>query len=189
MKVLKQTLKASAIGAITACMVFGMMDAKAEDAGTNITAQVTNTITWVETQALDFGEFTALSHTADVSTITIDPTTGAPTYGNPGSARITEITAGDRGIFDGSGIAPSVSMTLTLPTADVTLTCGTCTGGNPTFTVPSANFTSDPAVGAVSSDAGGLVTVGVGARLTTIATAAPYEDGAYSGAYTVSLNY
>ena len=186
MKLFKQTLKASAIGAVTAALAFGVIDAKAEDAGTNITAQVTNTFTWVETQALDFGEFIAVNHGTDVSTITIDPTTGAPTYANTGAARITEITAGDRGIFDATNAAPSALMTLTLPTT-VTLTCGTCPAGTEDFTV--GNFVSDPTGAGLTTDATGALTVGVGARLTTIASANSYEDGAYSGTYTVSLNY
>ena len=186
MDFIKKTLKVSAIGALTATLAFGVLDAKAEDAGTNITATVSNAFTLTETQALAFGTFTAKNDGTDVSTILIAPDGSAPVYGNPGDARIVEVTAGNMGIFDVTGAAPNAALDITLPSGSLTMTCGTCTAANEDFSI--GTFTSDPATTA-TTDAAGDVTVNVGATLSTIASADAYEDGAYSVAYTVSLNY
>ena len=186
MNFLKKTLKVSAIGALTATLAFSVMDAKAEDAGTNITATVTNAITFAETQALSFGEFVAINHASDVSTITMANDGSGATYGNTGSARITEIVEGNMGIFDVSDAAINASLTLTLPTT-VTLDCTLCGASNPDFSV--GTFTSDPAVGSLTTNGSGAATINIGATLTTVAGASNYEDGDDTGAYTVSVNY
>ena len=186
MDFLKKTLKVSAIGALTATMAFGMMDAKAETAGTTITATVNNAIAFAETQPLAFGEFVAVIHASDVSTILMANDGTGPTVGNTGSARITPVSNGQMGIFDVTGAATNAALTLALPTT-VTLTCDLCPVGTPTFSV--GTFTSDPAVGAVTTDGSGDVTINVGATLTTATGATAYEDGLYDAAYTVSVNY
>ena len=186
MNFLKKTLTVSAIGALTATVAFGVMDAKAEDAGTTITASVQNAFTLAETQILEFGTFTAKNHGTDVSTIVMANDGTGPTYNNPGSARITEVTAGQMGIFDVTGASPSTDLTIALPVSE-TLTCGTCSGSQEDFTVNT--FTSSPGAGSITTDATGAVTVNVGATLTTINSANTYEDGDYTSTYTVSLNY
>jgi len=184
MDLLKKTLKASAIGAITASLAFGVMDAKAETAGTNIVATVQNAFTFVETQPLAYGTFVAINHATDTSTIVMS-IAGVPSYNNPGAARITEIVAGQQGIFDITAAAPSTDIDVSY-TSPVLLSCATCTGSEPDFSV--ATFVDDSTAGTVTTSATGEVTLNVGATLTTVAGAV-YEDGAYSGAYTVTANY
>jgi len=181
---LKKALNTTAVLAVTAGVAFTAIEAKAEDAGTNITATVQNAITWVETQPLQFGTFVAIADATDTSTLAID-VAGASTILNPGNARLVEITAGQQGVFTASAAAPSTAVTVTLPVS-VTLNCGACSGAQPDFTVDT--FVDDTGGAPVTDGAGGLV-VNVGATLNTIASATPYEDGAYSGAYTVSINY
>ena len=185
MDLLKTTLKASAIGAITASLAFGVMDAKAETAGTNITATVQNAFTFSETTALGFGTIIAINDATDTSTIVID-TAGTPTYNNPGAARLTEVSPGQNGVFDISAAAPSADIDVTYP-ASVTLTCGACSGSQEDFTV--STFTDNSVAGTVTTDGTGAFTINVGATLTTIASTDSYEDGLYSGAFTVTANY
>lgn len=186
MKLFKQTLKASAIGAITAALAFGMLDAQAETVATTVTATVNNSIGFSETTALSFGTFTAKSDTADTSTILLQPD-GTTTVTNGTNSRIVALSAAQVGVFDVTGAAPSTSLTLAIPTSAVTLTCGACTGSNPTFSV--GTWTSTPAVGSLTTDGSGDATINVGATLSTITNANPYEDGSYSGSYSVSVNY
>ena len=184
MSILKKTLNTTAIAAVALAMAFSVSTAKAEDAGTNITATVQNAITWVETQPLAFGTIVAISDATDTSTLVID-TTGADTFNNPGNARLVRVSGGQQGIFDASNAAPNTQLTLTLPTS-VTLNCSSCTGTPPDFTIN--NFTDDVG-GAPTTSGTGTATVNIGATLNTIASANAYEDGLYSGAYTVSINY
>lgn len=186
MKLFKQTLKVSAIGAIAATLAFGMMDAKAETAGTFITATVNNTIGFAETQPLSFGTFAVLNDATDTSTIVIQPD-GTNTVNNPGASRIVALTPGVQGIFDVTAAAPSTALTLTIPTGTIVLNCGACTGSNPDFDV--ATFTSTPAVGALTTDGSGNATINVGATLTTQNDPNPYENGTYQGAYSVTVSY
>ena len=186
MNFIKKTLKVSAIGALTATLAFGVMDAKAEDAGSDITATVSNAFDLTETQALAFGTFTAKNDASDVSTILIGTDGSAPTYGNTGNARIVEITPGVMGIFDVSGAAPDAALDITLP-GTLTMSCADCSGTNPDFSIGS--FTSNFPSGSATTDGSGAVTVNVGATLSTVAGSENYEDGEYSVAYTVSMNY
>tara|TARA_B100001971_G_C18196398_1_gene541734 strand:- start:777 stop:1334 length:558 start_codon:yes stop_codon:yes gene_type:complete len=185
MDLLKKTLKASAIGAITASLAFGVLDAKAETAGTTITATVQNAFTFTETTALTFGTIIAVNDATDTSTIVMN-TAGTPAYNNPGAARLTEVVAGTNGVFDITAAAPSAGIDVTYP-ASVTLSCGTCSGSQEDFTVNT--FTDNSVAGTVTTDGAGAFTINVGATLTTINSANAYEDGAYSGAFTVTANY
>ena len=185
MDLLKNTLKVSAIGALTATLAFSVLDAKAEDVESTITATVSNAIDFVETTAMSFGEFVAISDASDTQTIVIAPG-GGNTVGTTGDARIVQIVTGNPGVFDVSGAAPDVSLDLTLPTT-ATLSCTDCTGTPPDFEISA--FTSTPTVATLETDATGAVTINVGATLTTAATAVAYEDGTYEGDFTISVNY
>ena len=187
MDFIKKTLKVSAIGALTATLAFGVLDAKAEDAGTEITAEVSNAFVLTETQALAFGTFTAKNDGTAISTISIVSDGSAPTYDNPGAARIVEIAPGNMGIFDVTGAAPNASLAITLPGSALTMSCDDCSGTNPDFSID--NFTSNFPSGNATTDGSGNLTVNVGADLITVPGTEQYEDGDYAVAYTVSLNY
>ena len=184
MDLLKKTLTTTAVVALSAGIVFAASDAKAETAGTNITATVQNAFNLTETQALGFGTIVAINHATDTSTLVID-TAGTPTFNNPGSARLVEVVAGQQAIFDITGAAPTTALTLTAP-GPVTLVCGACSSSQEDFTV---NAFTDDVAGAPTTDAAGAVTFNMGATLSTIASANVYEDGLYSGAYTVTVDY
>ena len=67
------------------------------------------------------------------------------------------------------------------------MTCGTCTGGNPTFVVD--NYTDDGGDLQVTIDGSGDGTFYIGADLTTVAGTAVYETGTYSGTFDVVVTY
>ena len=185
MDLLRKTLKVSAIGALTAGLSFAVMDAYAQEtAGSNITATVQNAFTFVETTPLSFGTIVAVSDAVDTSTLVLTPA-GASTFNNPGNARLTEVVAATAGVFDITAAAPSTNIDLTIP-ASVTLACGSCSGAQPDFTVNA--FVSSGGT-TVTTDVAGAVTFNLGATLNTIADPAPYEDGLYSGAITITASY
>ena len=180
-------MRNSAVALSLAVFAFCASDAMAEDAGTNVDVVVQNAFTFTEDTALNFGTMVAISDPTFTATVAIDPTTGigAPASGG-GSAQIIPLGGSAQGAFTVSGAAPNTQLTLTLP-ASVTLNCAACSGSQPDFTV---NAFLDNAVGAdVLTDGSGGATFNVGATLNTITSANPYEDGTYSGAYTVSVNY
>jgi hypothetical protein len=184
MDLLKKTLTTTAVVALATGIIFGATSAKAETAGTSITATVANAFTLVETTPLAFGSLVAINHAVDTSTLVID-TAGIHTYNNPGNARLVQVTAGTQGVFDITGAAPTTALVLTMP-APVTLNCGTCGAGTEDFTV---NTFTDNVAGAPTTDGAGAVTFNVGATLNTIASANAYNDGPYSGLYTITVNY
>lgn len=177
---LSRTALALAVSAFALCAG----DAKAEDAGTTISATVQNAFTFVENTALNFGTFVAIADASDTSNIIVAPG-GANTVNNPGAALIIALSAGVPGSFTVSGAAPSTALTISLPTS-VTLVCGACSGSQPDFVV---NTFVDSGGGTVTTNGSGGVSFTVGATMNTETSATPYEDGTYSAAYTVSANY
>ena len=184
MDLLKKTLTTTAMVTLVAGVIFGATSAKAETAGTNITATVLNAFTFVETTPLAFGTFVAIIDATDTSTLVID-VAGVHSYNNPGNARLVAVTAGSQGVFDVTAAAPTTALVLTFPAA-VTLVCGACGAGTEDFTV---NGFVDDVAGAPTTDGAGAVTFNVGATLNTIASANTYNDGSYTGAYTITVNY
>ena len=180
----KNIVTKALIVALSGAALMTASSVHAEDVNSTVTATVANAFTLAETQALSFGSIVAISDGSDTSTMVID-NAGAVTVNNPGAATIIELSGAQQGIFDITGAAPSTTMTLTLP-ASVTLTCGTCSGSQPDFTVDT--ITNDVA-GAPATDGTGAATINIGATLNTIADANPYEDGDYTGTMTVSVNY
>lgn len=181
-------MRNSAIALSMAVFAFCASDAMAEDAGSSVDVTVQNAFTFTEDQALNFGTFVAISDATDTSNIVIAPG-GGNTVNNPGNALIIALTAGVAGQFTIAGAAPTTALNVSLPTS-VTLVCGACSGSQPDFVVNT--FTDDSAGGpggTVTTDGSGGGTLNVGATLNTQADANPYEDGTYSGAYTVSVNY
>jgi len=184
MDLLKKALNTTAVCALTAAVAFGTVEAQAETAGTNIQAIVANAFTFTETTALGFGSMVAINDATDTSTLVVDHT-AAPIYNNPGAAILIEVLPATAGTFDISGAAPSTAITITFP-ASVTLNCGACAVGTEDFTVDT--FVSSGA-GTETTDGTGAVTFTIGATLNTINSANAYNDGTYSGAYTVTANY
>lgn len=178
-------MRNSAIALSMAVFAFCASDAMAEDAGSSVDVTVQNAFTFTEDVALNFGTFVAISDATNTATLAIDAT-GATTVTNNAPALIIELVSGVQGQFTISGAAPTTGLNVTLPTS-VTLTCGACSGSQPDFVVNT--FVDDSVAGVVTTDGSGGATLDVGATLNTQADANPYEDGVYSGAYTVSVNY
>ena len=147
-----------------------------------------------ETEALTFGSIYAgrrgggggavatIAASADGADTTLVSNAGAAT-----DDFIVEVSGGDRATFDITGGLNTQAVQIELPTAPVTLTCGLCAGGNPTFSVGS--FVDDGADNTVTTDGSGDATFYVGATLSTVAGAGAYEAGSYTGNYTVTVTY
>ncbi len=179
-------LRTTAIALSVAALAFSASNANAEDAGTTIDATVQNAFTFTEDSALNFGTIVAISDPSFTANYTIDSGTGpaAPTSGG-GGALIIELTPGAAGSFSIAGAAPSTTLNVTLP-ANTTMNCAACSGSQPDFDLITFE---DSGGGTVTTNGSGAVSFTVGAQLQTQTSAAPYEDGTYSAAYTVSVNY
>lgn len=167
-------------------------------------AQVTETVdasvavmapfTLTETLSLDFGEIVAARRGGGggaTSTLTVDPDTISTTsIANAGAATddfIIENTPGSRAEITVAGAINGSTLQIEFPATPTTLTCGTCTGGNPTFVVD--NYTDDGGDLQVTIDGSGDGTFYIGADLTTVAGTAVYETGTYAGTFDVVVTY
>lgn len=185
-------MRTTAIALSVAALAFSASNAKAEDAGTTIDATVQNAFTFTEDSALNFGTIVAISDPSETASYVVDSGTGpaAPTT-TGGSALIIELTPGAAGNFSISGAAPNTALTIQLP-ANTTMNCGACSGSQPDFDLTAwedseGGTTAVPAT--TTTDGSGQASFTVGATLSTRTSANPYEDGTYSAAYTVSVNY
>ena len=173
------------VGAAVATIV-GFQAVHAETAGTNITVTVQSAFTFTEDTPLSFGTIAVDLDGTNNATLDLN-SDGSTVFGSAGgTSQLIEIVAATPGTFSIAGAAPSTSINVTLPTT-ATLTCGTCSGGTATFSVgtfESADLTSS----AITTDGTGAATFDVGATLTATGTGT-YEDGTYSGAYTVTAAY
>ncbi len=182
--------------ALTTCSVLALGSAEAETVNSTADVTVQNAITFTETSALTFGTIVAIGDgTAGGAAATIDIGVGVAndttvsTPAVPGTDDlIIELVAGDRAEYAISGAAPNTDLTVTIPAAPVVLNCGGCSGAQPDFTVDT--WIDNSTAGVLTTDGAGAQTLFVGATLNTDPTAInPYEDGNYTGAYTVEVNY
>ena len=166
--------------ALTTCSLLAFTtDAQAQEAiNSNASVVVQNAFTLVENNALDFGTIVAFGDgtgAGAAATLAID-TAGGATITNGGGAtddRIVELIAGNQADFTISAAAPSTVMNVTIPSADITLSCTVgCTGTPPDFTVGTfVDDTTGGPSGTVTTDGAGGATFNMGATLTTDAAA------------------
>ena len=160
----------------------------------NLTIDQAAAVSFVQTTAMDLGEVYAGRRGGGggaVATYVIGPE-GAndTTVNNVGGATddfIVEVTAGDRATFTITGGLADETVQIELPTVPSTLTCGPCSGTNPTFSV--GTFIDDGDAGEQLLDGSGDAVFYVGATLSTVAGAAAYEEGTYTGTYDVTVTY
>lgn len=178
------------------------LNVAAETVTGNASVTVLNSFTLAETQALSFGTLVAFAdddagnNATDVATATIAASDGTVTYAAAGNASLTEVSAGQVGIYTISGAAPNTVITITAPTSatltDPSLTdtkqftLGTFTTSVVTSGTP---FTFD-------TDSTGTMVFNLGATLTTDATgtsgssaAEAYADATFTGTFTVQADY
>ena len=167
----------------------------------NVTAAVDNTADFATTP-VDFETIGVTSDAADTADLVMDPATGAITddlgagVGGPGEAHIVS--------DDDAGTAGTAALTNALPNSQVFVYYASPTnltdGTAPDLTLEVINddlatpgsFTSTGAVQVVgigTTDVAGSLSWNIGGTISTVATAAPYETGAYTGSFEVQLTY
>lgn len=179
-----------------------------ETAQGTATVTVQNSFSFSQATALDFGTIRTIVSSADgtpnVVTMTLPADGSNPTIaettagtGNTRSASMNVITPGTPGEFTVSNAAPNTRLTITLP-GTFNLTNGS---GGPTFLAEvtealitsgtSANSLYDGTNNFLTTDATGNGSFSVGGTLSTDASgnAQNYQDVAYTGQYTITVDY
>jgi hypothetical protein len=132
--------------------------------------------TMTEIQPLSFGTFAMRDNSAAYS-MTVSPT-GMVSYSHANKILPFGISNPQPGIFQFTDFAPSTLLVINI--ADTVIT-----GGGPDFDLVNFVFAPDPA----STDAGGNLTLNIGATLRTSGLGGIYWDGGYSGNYVLSVSY
>ena len=168
------------------------------------TASVTvqNTFTLTEDTALSFGTVRATADPNGVANfasliLAADGTTSTATVGN---SSMTQLAAGSVGQFTVTNAAPFTNLTITFP-PDFELQNGTAPPGSPNFDIFQADWTAIVRGGAndgvaytpsnLQTDVTGTVSFDAGTSLKTDATVttSAYIDAAYTGNYTMTVDY
>jgi hypothetical protein len=168
-----------------------------------VSATVQNAFSLVETTALDFGTVRASAEAGgtNVGTLVLNPN-GSTTVTSSANAAITSLGTPVPGVFTVSGAAPFTDLFVTFP-GDFSLTTAGAPPTSPTFDIPTGSWTGLITGGAndgatlasttniMQTTSTGGVVLTVGATLTTDADASssPYIDAAYTGTYTMTVNY
>ena len=176
----------------------------AATAPSTATVTVQNTFTLTEDTALSFGTVRATADPAGTHigelALAADGTGTASTTG--ANASMTELLAGSQGQFTVSNAAPFTDLTITFP-ADFELTATGAPPTSPTFDVLNADWVATITSGAnatiayntgtpnLQTASDGTVSFDVGTSLKTDADASTtaYIDAAYTGSYTMTVDY
>jgi len=139
-----------------------------------------------QVEALDFGRLAVFSSPTDQASLRLDPN-GGVTVINAGTARILrfggELPATFR-VTAGAAFAP---ITINLPGETVYLTHQSQSAGVARLLL--TDFITQPASGAAALNTQGELEFRLGATLRTEQTAKPYQDGEYSGTFSLTVEY
>ncbi|SBT17448.1 hypothetical protein MGA5115_01559 [Marinomonas gallaica] len=197
---MKQLKKIYLIAGVTTILTGNAL--AVETLNSNATVTVNNAFTLAESAEMTFGTIRASADTTNNVTASLtlpaDGSAGTVTAATPAASNIVVITGGTPASFAITNAAPFTTLTLTLPSSAIDLVTP---GGDAQFTVDSFNavVSSGPNDGDaynsgtpnLRTDASGAVSFDVGATLITDATTpgSNYEDGTYTGSYTVQVDY
>ena len=201
------------IALVAASLSLGASQAFAQESvSSTATVNVSNAFTLAEISPINFGtvrlsythdgtnDFTtsaAMTINADASPATF--VAGVDSVASVSVASFTEILPGSPAEYSITGAAPFTAVNVTsLPTA--TLTNPASPGATLALTVTTTNFEivggTNPGDAYVQAGPANMITDGTGAvgfvmggTITTLATDVTYGDGAYTGTYSVVLNY
>ncbi len=151
----------------------------------DVQTEVRTNLQLAEIDRLHFGRFVAISSNTDQASMTMSPT-GALSYSNAGNARVLRFGGETPGRYRVSAGAAFATVNLTLPTETVFLTHQSQASDVARFLVDS--FTTQPSA-ALQLDAQGALEFRLGATLRTEQTAKRYQDGEYSGVFSLSVDY
>ncbi len=150
----------------------------------NITAALQTTITLIEDQAFSFGSIVAYADPLLTASMVLGANGSISTV-DAGNARITSLGGAQVGVIRVTGAAKSVAVTITPEVDTISLTHAI--PGAAQFFVK--NFVTEPPSGSANTDASGELQISLGATLETDATALIYENGVYSGTYSLVVTY
>lgn len=179
--------------AVTSAAALALVAGFGAQAQTNVTGHVNltvnNAISITETTPMEFGTFLVVKDVAGANTATLTmATNGTATPSNNAPATFTSVSAvapaaRSQGVFDITGAAASTVINVATSGLN-NLVCGAC-GASDDILLTSVT----PAAATVTTDGSGNATINVGAVLTTKTGAPQYQDGAYVGTYTLTVNY
>ncbi len=149
------------------------------------TTQLQTTLVLTEKTGLSFGPIGAWGSLADSASLTISPQ-GLALVSSPGSARIVLLGGVSPGVFQVISGAPGAVVHISLP-GEISMSLEGGALDTPRFRV--TDFTPSPAAGALRFNNLGVLDLKLGATIRTELTDKTYPDGAYSGTYTLSVNY
>lgn len=148
--------------------------------------ELRSTLRLVEVDRLDFGRFVALSSASDQASMTLSPT-GAIAINNPAEARILRLGGESPARFRITAGAAFAPVTVVLPADTIYLTHQS---QSPTVArLLVSDFTTDPTAGNLRLDAQGAIELRLGATLRTEQTTSRYQDGEYSGTFSLTVEY
>ncbi|WDE05223.1 hypothetical protein SG34_028685 [Thalassomonas viridans] len=174
----------------------------AATAPSTVSVTVQNTFTLTEDTALSFGTVRATADPTggvNIGTLVLaaDGTTSTTAVAN---SSMTQLAAGSVGQFTVTNAAPFTNLTITFP-ADFELTAAAAPPGSPNFDILQADWTAIIRGGAndgvayaggnLQTDVAGTVSFDAGTSLKTDATVttSAYIDAAYTGNYTMTVDY
>jgi hypothetical protein len=139
-----------------------------------------------ESEKLNFGRLVVFSSAVDQASMNLAPN-GQVNILNPGAARIIRFGSETPATFQVTTGAAYAPVTLTLPSSTVYLTHQSLSPDVARLLV--TDFVSLPTSANAKLDANGALEFRVGATLRTEQTAKRYQDGVYSGAYLLDVEY
>lgn len=154
--------------------------------GVSITGEVQNTISLTETQAMSFGTLAAFTDPAQEASFILTPDGNITNITNAGTAELIPMGNHAAGIVRVTGAAPFYQVTITPEPGDVTLV------RTPPGTIAdfiATNFVSVPTGTDGTTDSVGELEIKIGATLKTEMTTDVYQNGTYSGTYTLTVTY
>lgn len=153
------------------------------DVDITVSGKLRSTLTATQQHELHFGKLAAWTSNSDSASLRLAPN-GVTQISNPGTARIISFGNARAGVYHVLGGAPFAPVTLTLPT-EVILTHTSATAGARLIV---DSFVPLPATG-LTLDAAGQATFSLGATLRTEQSANPLSEGAYTGSFSLLIEY
>jgi hypothetical protein len=151
-----------------------------------VDVELRTSLALVEVESLDFSRLAVFASATDQATLTLAPN-GAVTVVNAGTAKIVRFGGERPGTFRVSTGAAYAPVAINLPVGTVYLTHASQSADVARLLV--TDFVSQPASGDAKLNAQGELEFRLGATLRTEQTTKPYQDGVYSGTFSLTVEY
>ena len=149
-------------------------------------AELRSALNLVENQALSFGTIAAYADPLLNASMVLGVDGKISSVTNAGNARITPLFGAQAGVILLSGAAPNYGVTITSEAGSIFLTHAV--GGDVARFIV-ADFVTLPSGADGRTNSVGDLEIRVGATLQTEATNNLYENGVYSGTYSLTVSY